>query len=218
MVLVGYWPLDEETGDAIDYSGNGNDGSLSGGVTQGATGILNDTSYSFDGSDDHISVTFDLPTLSFSYTFWFSPPSDWSPGTGREDFYYGSSGTSARPHITFDRAGNGKIGIFVTIDGTNYDDVKTSTSNWSSNDWYLISFTWDGSNFDVYVNGQLENTIQHSGTHKSQNSFDLASSNGDDIGKLQHFRIYNHALTAQEVQYLYSVSSRGLHTSDKRSL
>lgn len=218
MVLKAYWPLDEASGStAYDVRGN-NNGTLNGGVTQGANGILGETAYSFDGSDDYVSVNFDIPIDSFSFAFWFSPPENWSAGTGREDFYYGSSNTSARPHITFDRAGNGKIGLFVTLDGTSYDDVKTSTSNWDKDTWYLISFTWDGTEFKIFVDGKLENTIEHSGTHKNQSGFNLASADGDKIGKLQHFRIYNHALTQQEIQYLYQVGSRGLHTSDRRTL
>lgn len=37
-------------------------------------------------------------------------------------------------------------------------------------------------------------------------------------GKIQEVRVYNHALTSQEVQYLYSVSERGLYTSDMWAL
>lgn len=61
MVLVGYWPLDEASGDAIDYSGNGNDGSLSS-PTQGQSGVLESNPYSFDGTD-----TVELPNGAFSF-------------------------------------------------------------------------------------------------------------------------------------------------------
>ena len=54
MTLIGYWPLNENSGKAYDRSGNGNHGSLNGAVTQGETGLLGNTAYDFDGNDDYI--------------------------------------------------------------------------------------------------------------------------------------------------------------------
>jgi|GEM_PF-2372193 len=57
MVLVGYWPLDEGSrSTAMDYSGNGNDGDLNGSIAQGQIGILNNTSYRFDGTDGYVDT------------------------------------------------------------------------------------------------------------------------------------------------------------------
>jgi hypothetical protein len=49
--LVGYWHLD---GDALDYSGQGNDGTLQGNPTN-TTGMFANA-YDFDGSGDYISI------------------------------------------------------------------------------------------------------------------------------------------------------------------
>ena len=56
MTLIGYWPLNESSGEALDHSGKENHGTLSGGITQGVTGLLGNKSYSFEGTDGYISV------------------------------------------------------------------------------------------------------------------------------------------------------------------
>ncbi len=48
---VGYWPMTETSGDALDKSGNGNNGVLVAGVVQGAAELVNGSggAYQFDG-------------------------------------------------------------------------------------------------------------------------------------------------------------------------
>ena len=76
--LVGWWPLNEDSGNtAYDLSGNGNHGSLNGGITQGVVGKGGLTSYSFDGNDDYVDVGDSAFNLSeaISLSVWIKPDS-----------------------------------------------------------------------------------------------------------------------------------------------
>ena len=196
-----YLPFEAGRGTlARDYSGYGNDGTIYG--AQWVDGKFG-KALSFDGVDDYVEVpNVAIPTKAFTYEFWFKPSTSLSAGSGRQDFIYGIS--YARPHITFDREGDGKIGIYVTIDGTNYNDIKTVTSSWST-DWYHLVFTWDGVDFRVYVNGVLENVVTHAGTHESSRGIYIAAESSFIFhfnGIIDEVRIYNRALSEEEIKRL----------------
>ena len=70
--LVGWWPFD---GNANDYSGNGNNGTVNGAsLTSDRFGSAN-SAYDYDGINDYIQVNansnLDIQnTLSFSFWMW----------------------------------------------------------------------------------------------------------------------------------------------------
>ena len=91
---------------------------------------------------------------------------------------------------------------------------QTYTNNTlSTNTWYNLTFSYDGSKIVVYTNGVAVNTISATGTHQNINDFYLAN-NSDQIaggdytnsnldGKISIFRYYNRALSAAEVAQNY---------------
>ncbi|PSG99959.1 MAG: hypothetical protein BRC28_01940 [Nanohaloarchaea archaeon SW_4_43_9] len=54
--LVGYWRMDRESGNVIDYSGEGNDGTPENGVSRGVNGTFSTQSFDFDGADDYVDT------------------------------------------------------------------------------------------------------------------------------------------------------------------
>jgi hypothetical protein len=100
--------------------------------------------------------------------------------------------------------------MYVTVGGVNYDDVKTVRNSWSANTWYHITFTFDGSTFKIYVNGVLENSVVHTGTMTSVTGYDIGGSPGltSFPGLIDEVRIYNRALSAEEIQALYQAKAR----------
>lgn len=70
---AGCWLFDESSGDLIDSSPNGNDGTLNNGPTQGETGQFG-SAYLFDGSDDYVEVSpgNDLDFTDYSMTIWIN--------------------------------------------------------------------------------------------------------------------------------------------------
>ncbi|MDY6789395.1 MAG: hypothetical protein SVV03_05550, partial [Candidatus Nanohaloarchaea archaeon] len=66
--------VDGSTGTATDYSGNGNSGSLSGGIATGRGGAFSTDSYRFDGSNDYVDIPTGLvDTTGFTVSYWMHP-------------------------------------------------------------------------------------------------------------------------------------------------
>ena len=165
----------------------------------------------FDGRDDYINaVSVSLRASAFSISLWFNPDSTLDSESNREDYLYWSS-AFGRPHLSFNKLGKGKIGLYVRVNGTNYDDVLTATSSWTASSWYHIVVTFDGTDFKIYVNGKLENTVNHSGKHLVASGAYFGSKLGQEFffdGKLDDIRFYNYALAAGKVTALYESASK----------
>ncbi len=97
--LVGYWPLDEGSGNtAIDYSGNNNTGTWNG--TQTGTsgyyslGYVGSYTGTFDGSSDYITVAspIDIPTGNVATVSAWIKPSGYSDASYNGVVSWGSRG------------------------------------------------------------------------------------------------------------------------------
>lgn len=85
--LIGWWPLHEDSGRASDLSGNGNHGTLSGGVTQGVAGRGGLTAYSFDGVDGEVALPAQTLGNSFTVALWVYPRSNTPDETQDHNFW-----------------------------------------------------------------------------------------------------------------------------------
>jgi len=204
--LIGWWPLNENTGStAYDLSGNGNHGSLNGGVTQGVAGKGGLTSYSFDGSDDRV----DLGSLSkFSeYTFsWWARRHN--PNDG--DLHY---------HVDF-RANNGAFGAGQgdgTFDWIHDDSEGTRyslTAPIEQNEWIHWCAVWDGSKIKLFKNSSFVDSVSVSSINNTGISNDAIGyySPGNPRrffdGFLSDVRVYRRALSSEEIQTLYEWGNR----------
>lgn len=219
MAFVAYWPLNENSdGTAYDYSGNENHSSSTSGVIQGVSGILGQTSYSFGGSDEITSkhnLTFDAAnTEGFTVNAWFQP--NFTPSDGnRRGIVSFHPNDSNNWRIRWDgRKEKWQWGW------SNTNPASGDLHN--SGEWYMMTMTVtrDGSNLIGYWNGKREvsasNVDSCSATDDVVIGNDTLSSYYFD-GKISEVRIYDRALTASEVQYLYSVGKRGLQTTDMKS-
>lgn len=207
MVLKAYYPLD---GNANDVRGN-NDGTNNG--VSWTKGLLGQQVGYAD--DDYISATgFDFTYSSFTVCAWVKIP---------------DTSTSTAVAGTWDLENdNGGYIFFVENGIATYDHPGDSGGpgyagggNFPQGEWTHV--VWErvsGNNHRILINGQVVSTDSKS-WNPSEDSFQIATrgdrSNNSNL-TLAHCRIYNHALTQQEVQYLYQVGSRGLHTSDRRQL
>jgi len=212
MTLVGYWPLNEDSGDtAYDHSGKENHGSLKGSVTQGSTGVLGDSAYSFSGGN--VSTNFSIDqTGSKNYTFsaW-AKTADASGSTRQiissDDGGYDWSILQGKNNAEWELfTGSGVLSSGITLDSK----------------WHLITGVFDTSTnkTKLYVDGVLR--AQGSiATDSSDNSINIGENPGNFSepwdGKISEVRIYDRPLTKSEVQYLYSVGKRGRHVTSKKS-
>ncbi|MBN1671744.1 MAG: DUF2341 domain-containing protein, partial [Kiritimatiellae bacterium] len=152
-----------------------------------------------DGSDDTMSNTvFTAPTSAFTYSAWFAPDTELTSGSARQDFVGGLDPT--RPHLTFNRETDGKIGLHVTVDASGYDDVKTTQTSWSGGQWYHVAVSWDGADFAVYVDGLAQGApITHAGAHAASTGVIMGTRAAGDTpfdGLLDEIRISDVARSA----------------------
>ena len=216
--LLAYYPFDGNL--TTDASGNGHNGTAVGGVTLTNDRFGNTNSaLNGDGVSGYIRVPTQLTTGNpFTWSVWFRPgftatnvtvnllnqggnpgqgrvsPSLWvnfiSPPTflpGTIDFYYyGSAG-----------------GVHL---------LSQTRAQWDSNAWYHVAVTSDGSgNRCMYVNGVCENSENGQQYGQANANFYIGASaayNTDYfLGDIDDVRVYNRALSAQEVQQLYAGAS-----------
>lgn len=222
MVLVGYWPLNESSGStALDYSGQGNDGTVNNGGDSTVVGggqFLGQNTYSFDGSNDEV-VLGDLNSMDvgaggvLSMSGWIKTSS--SPAFIIQKYDSNWVGYN----FGLDSSGNGRL---WSNDGSNTYSVTGSSL--ADGLWHHLVGVFNGSNLILYIDG-----VKKASASQSSNSYANAASSkimhddgGDNStyhsGNVAEVRIYNHALTPSEIQYLYSAGKRGqLTTRKKRS-
>ncbi|MDD3007061.1 MAG: LamG domain-containing protein [Candidatus Pacebacteria bacterium] len=214
--LVGYWDMEEGSGQVVkDKSGNGNDGVLGSSSSEDSAdpvfGPGHDSSgeggagLKFDGRDDYANLGHGSNLTSnsgFTYSFWIK----WS---GANNGGYGGLVEYLNRGIQ-----NSRI---LIVDSSSRIIVQDSTgtpltSNYvfSKDTFYHIVLTWDGTLPYLYVNSILDTT-------GSVASFASAVSNDIKIGvgadwsptyyfngSIDEIRIYNRAISEDEVRQLYN--------------
>jgi Concanavalin A-like lectin/glucanases superfamily len=173
----GYWQLADAAGSttAADSSGNGSNGTVSGGVTFGAAGPLQGgTVATFNGSTGSISTGLNFSsswsTLSFAA---FVRVASGATGT------LGVVGNSAASMSLLSSSGD--LAIQLSVGGSAVS-IPTTTS-WGDDEWHFVAITWDASSGDVY--GYLDPQDGYPPTGTATLSATLASSTGGiDIGSV----------------------------------
>jgi hypothetical protein len=179
-----------------DISGNGNNGTLVGGVGYTNT---NGGGLVFDGVDDYISVVSN-PVFTNSATF--ETIVNMLPGSQTNSWIFGREGcyrlTYATSNIQF---------VCATVNNSWYSTGTFVGANAVvvSNRVHLVTL-YNGSRLQIYVNGILSgtSTADISGNVLTNAfSFQLARSNADNVawgvGNIFHHKIYNRVLTPQEI-------------------
>ena len=203
--LIAYYPFD---GNADDYSGNGNHGTIIGNVVSAPDRFGNPNSaYRFPGEAfNYISVP-DADILhldAFTLSAWvYTDAEDYGGGylinKGR-DIYNGSYRLYVRG-----------IGATTQYGGTN--DVSVE-ENPTVGQWHLITGTVEGDYARFYIDGVLQDEKTLSGTFSCNNTEPLTLGahyySGVPTfwaytlnGVMDEVRIYNRVLTQQEVWSLY---------------
>ena len=220
MTLIGYWPLNEDSSatEAKDHSGNENHGSLSGGVTQGSVGLHDSTAYSFDGSDATVSTSGfskgPATTISFWIKFSSFPSGQFEnlvgDGEAGSDFcwmiYRTEDAKTLRPHL---ETGNGTL---------SFDSATTLTAG----KWYHVVEVAANGELKLFINAEEDENspLSYSGSPVNTGNKIFIGQDGREYApdaRISEFRIYDRPLTPSEIQYLYSVSKRGLQTTSKKT-
>ena len=198
--LVAYYPFN---GNANDESGSGNDG-----IVNGATLTIDrfgevSSAYSFDGVDDIILANPLRPSLN-TLSAWINPTSLPSGQFDNTVFTIGD-GVDDRLNINIS---NNYVPVYA-VEFTNLNTGVGSNVSVSPSDWTLVTATYDGDFIRIYVNGVLSGesqvgarTINYGGVDILGIGDDGVSNNPPFRGTLDEIRIYNRALTIEEIQAL----------------
>lgn len=210
--LVGYWSFDEGRGtQASDLSGNGNDGTLTGGPTW--TIGKSKSALEFDGVNDYVNVgdpsTSDWTNITTSvWVYWTGDGLN-----GYSGIYYKNSGSSRDLGRLLIR-NDGKL----LVQNGNGNFESEDSGDVVKNEWTHIAYVYDqsaGKEY-LYINGTLKGQKNRTG-NISQESNNLwigfgynQANNYMFQGKIDEVRIYSRALSETEIQSLYVETSSAL--------
>ena len=207
-VLAGYWAFDNGQGTvATDSSGQQppNNGTLVAGPTW-TTGKVGGA-LAFDGSNDLVDVH-DSPSLDISggitLAAWIKPNAVATQRVITKDY-----GTANGYELSLSSSGHAFVRFNHATSGDTYRlDAKASYPT-DGNTWVHLAATYDGATIKIYVNGVLDNSKATTFTIGTNNvdlglGADVGSGSGTNTlhGQMDEARIYNGALSAQEIQAL----------------
>ena len=196
--LVGWWKLDESSGDiARDSSGQGKDGRLDGNPVWTPTSGKVNGALEFDGTEDQVTVDdagdFGI-TNTMSVAAWMNIPE-----VGRSFEYAWGYDSYDTPRLMRDGTGT----TFKFCGGGISGGVSVSLGGAG---WHHVVAVADGTNYILYVDGSLGGQAAYSGDIITYNNWCIGNAYGNDtrrfIGALDDVRVYNRALTQEEVQLI----------------
>jgi hypothetical protein len=210
--LVGYWPF---CGNANDASGNGNNGTVNGAtLTTDRFGNAN-SAFSLSGTSNSILVN-DSPSLDFPQGVFSLCAEVKLSGLGVEQGlidHLDVGGPSVLSRYTLRVLPNNKIRFNLKDDENDWSSVDSDISL-DINVWYSIVgvFNYATQELHIYINGEIHDgtIIYNSLTGPAitpPNSLFLGNFAGayNLNGTIDNVSIYNRALSASEIQQLYTL-------------
>lgn len=207
--LVGWWRMNEAAGGTLvqDFSGYGNNGTWYGNTTSNVTTGRFGNALSFDGVDDYVNVGNDT-SLSISNNITVST---WIYKTNNSNFapiITKSSGTTGY-YLMNDALTIQKVIFVVKIGGvsrTAYTPTATFLNNWNH-----VVGVYNGTRVLIYLNGVLSATGTDITGNIDTNIWSVRI--GPYNGSIDEVRIYNRALSAEEINASYNAGTYRLQAN-----
>ena len=211
--LIAYYSFD---GNANDMSGNGHDGTVHGALLNTDRFGNPNSAYSFDGLDDYVRIP-DDPQLdgmdSFTLSVWVKLSGSNLEMEVLNKYDHGPPYLDESYNIGID--GWGPLAVFQYATNDKYV-IKISNDPLSIDPWHHIVGVYTGAEGSVYLDGNkitLSRNDPDFGGPLNSITADLLIGCGEESGSLVKFfagkiddvRIYNRALSADEVQQLYII-------------
>jgi hypothetical protein len=201
--LVAWYKFEEGSGTtALDSGGSANDDGGINGATY-ATGKVG-KALDFDGSDDYVELPVlegGTPYTAFTIEAWVN---------------LDTVSKSEQDIVSMTRD-NGEFGLAAYTDGLSCGANLSSTGGIGAtvehvlvtNQWFHLACSWDGSNFKIYVDGDLKATLSASGTivqNHHHNSIGLRRVNWGNVtqvagvdGRIDEVKIWKRAIDCSEL-------------------
>ncbi|MEM5797610.1 MAG: LamG-like jellyroll fold domain-containing protein [Candidatus Aenigmatarchaeota archaeon] len=206
--LVAYYKMNEGSGSTTsDNSGNGNTGTLKPSCPNCPSwdNGVEDKALRFDGVDDYVGINipqYQYPN-GYSLCLWakkLSTRNAWDIILGRWDT------TAGVEHLSWQNSGDNRITIYFAFsDGTS--DYVSNPAATELNRWYFICAIYDG-NIKLYIDGNLANS-KYVGKLLGYQNLELrigmkSSGYYPSNSIVDEVMVFNRALSASEIQQLYS--------------
>lgn len=156
-----------------------------------------------------------------------------STDTGYQRIWDFGTGTSEYMYLLSDGGNEGFKGYSAAISKTGWSNEKgvskytdeNTNGNIDKNRWVLTTVVMDGSRMSLYENGkQVKQTVDTNITVKdlgntTKNFIGLGQfDNPPTKGQFAEVKIYNKALTAEQIKAMYDVDDAGIVTADNGDL
>jgi hypothetical protein len=203
--LVGWWKLDEASGDTVyDSSGNGYDGGIAGdpnwveGVSGGALGLDGDGDYVDLGSGEEFDITEQITLAAWIKVGSFEE--EWQNIISKGDKSYRLQKFKDQDTLEFACTG-------VLVPGTRWSNIRGSTSV-NDGQWHHVAGVWDGVRMSLYVDGELDAASTASGVIDIVDKAVYIGENSEEDltrcwnGMIDDVRIYSYGLSEAEIKSL----------------
>ena len=209
--LVAYYPFN---GNANDESGNGNHGTVNGATLTSDRNDVQNSSYSFDGLDDYISINSNNNQLDFFGNCCITI-SAWIKLDNADNQYSiltNSDYNNIHQQYALKVESNSKLYFLAGDKLFESNGINYSSSNINNGQWAHTLVSYDGNKLKLYLNGNLdyENQIIDNFPESPSSVAFIGNSwgaNNDFFpGQIDDVSIWNRALTEQEIQNLYNSS------------
>jgi hypothetical protein len=198
--LVAYFPFD---GNALDMSGNGNDGTVYGATLSTDRNGDANKAYSFDGVNDWIGLSQQIPDLeNFTLSAWFK---------GKGSIFQDETETSGNDFGIFFHGNDGTFRIRNTKGGSGFSKSYIP-DDYLTYDWNQVIFSLSANNVLVSFNGEV---IEYEGTftgnigyHSSEpriGTYNYFGNSNFFDGSIDDLRLYDRALSRIEVSKLWEL-------------
>ncbi|WP_298753757.1 LamG domain-containing protein, partial [uncultured Arcobacter sp.] len=205
--LVHYWKMEDLTDSvgSLDLTNNG--------ATSGATGIIGDC-YSFDGSNDYIDITSSTLGIANNWTasLWVNWDSLGATDYMLDSYSFAVGGNNSRFFLSKLNTNYFRVDLYNSS-GTLFKSYTATDNQMSSTGtWYHCMATWDGTDLNLYVNGNLcalTKSTDNAGTMAdASREFTIGSLTGGSANlcpaDIDEVGLWDRALTLQEASDLYS--------------
>ena len=197
----------------LNYSFNGtlkdSSGNISAAITSNAKfaeGIGGSQSIVFDGTNNDLSANFNMNKSSFTYSLWFNV-SDLHSGVSQ---IFTSTANPLDHRYEIQLLDDGSVDTYHT--NSVRKQLTSDSELVKENQWYLLTNTYDNGEYKVYLNGNII-LSDNSGTGAVDFSSPIYIAHDPwlgvadyekFIGQTQDFRIYDHALSSDDIQSYYN--------------
>lgn len=187
--LIAYYPFN---GNANDESGNGNNGTVHGALLTTDRFSASNSAYIFSGTTEYINTNF-TPNNIFSISIWYNKSQNQKDNAGLFSTYSGGFNYSGVYYAMNESTD------WIRCDGNSLDAFHTPALSWKH-----IVIVSNGTRVKVYENTSVK--LDFTGATHHSNHLVIGDSryNGRYFaGKIDDIRIYNRALTDNEITILY---------------